>query len=146
LALQLRRRNGEIVEDWAIIPDDMKLHLDDVHGANRIVGYGRGYVMINAEKCTKSVIVTPARWMEWPPQVYADITLTHLEMLAATQPEIALLGTGARQWFLDPLTIAAVHTKVPAMEIMDTGAACRTYNILLSEGRNVAAALLIIQE
>jgi uncharacterized protein len=59
------------------------------------------------------------------------------------KPEIVLLGTGATFVFPDPARLAPLRDARVGVEVMDTAAACRTYNILLAEGRNVVAALIV---
>ena len=75
----------------------------------------------------------------------ADLTETHFAMVAALKPEIVLLGTGARQQFPLPRLLRPLLTQGIGVEVMDTAAACRTYNIIMLEGRRVAAALLMIE-
>ncbi len=106
-------------------------------------GYGTGYVMVNQVRYVSSVIVLPDRIIEdWPAQTFEQLTLEHFEYLFPLQPEIVLLGTGATLRFPHPaLTKTLIAAKI-GVEVMDTSAACRTYNILTAEGRHVAAALL----
>lgn len=97
------------------------------------------------EQLTQSAIVTPELLIkEWPPQTVAELTREHIQQLAALKPEVVIVGTGKRlQWpdraLLTPLMEAGI-----GYEIMDTAAACRTYNILSYEGRVVAVALMMI--
>jgi uncharacterized protein len=67
---------------------------------------------------------------------------SHFDAVLAAEPEVVLLGTGARQRFAHPRLTAALIARRIGVESMDTGAACRTYNILMTEGRKVLAALL----
>ena len=91
-----------------------------------------------------SVILSPADIVfDWPPRRAADLTAEQLQAVLALQPEVMLIGTGDRQHFPDPQVLAAVYRAGVGVEIMDTQAACRTYNVLVQDGRRVAAALII---
>jgi uncharacterized protein len=122
----------------------MKLSLDPLGHAYTITGYDRGQVVIAEEVLTRSVIVAPHRLLrDWPPQEFAELQCEHLEWVIRLEPEIVLLGTGARLRFPDPRITFPVHSRQVGLEVMDTGAACRTYNVLTAEGRRVVAALLL---
>ena len=121
----------------------MKLHLTRAEGNQLITGYGEGWVEINTVRYEKSLVVMPDKVIpEWPDK-FEDLTAEDFEKLTELKPEMVLLGTGASQRFVHPrLTVALTEIGV-SVECMDTSAACRTYNILMSEGRQVTAALLI---
>lgn len=124
----------------------MKINLESNAGRNFIRSYAPGKVTINDRICTRSLIVMPQNLLEWPPVRFADMLTTHFQMIADMKPEMVILGTGARIRFPAPaLTRALVEAQI-GLEVMDTGAACRTYNILMGDGRRVAAALLMIEE
>ncbi|MHB8623696.1 MAG: Mth938-like domain-containing protein [Sulfuricaulis sp.] len=125
----------------------MKIHLESGIGQNLIRAYSPGRITINDEVHTHSLIVTPQQvFKDWPPVTFADLTSEHFKMIAALQPEVLILGTGARLQFpAPPLIRALVEAKI-GLEVMDTGAACRTYNILMGDSRRVAAALLMIED
>ena len=107
-------------------------------------GYGQGYVMVNGKRFEKSVVVLPERIVDdWPAENFAGLKAEHLAALAGLDREIILLGTGAKLRFPRPEIVAPLARAGIGVEVMDLQAACRTYNILLSEGRKVAAALLI---
>jgi uncharacterized protein len=80
---------------------------------------------------------------DWAPRAVADLTAEHFAAAFAWQPEIILLGTGARQQFPAREIYAAILARGIGFEVMDTGAACRTYNVLVGEDRRVVAALLL---
>lgn len=107
-------------------------------------GYGAGYVVVNQTRYEHSLIVLPDRIIEdWEVRTFEQLASEHFEFLLPLQPEIVLLGTGATLRFPSPsLTKALIASKI-GVEVMDTNAACRTYNILTAEGRRVAAVLLI---
>lgn len=122
----------------------MKFHADSASGQFRITAYGNGYVRVNEEEITVSCIVTPARLIrDWIPQSHTDLRPAHMEPVLRLEPEIVLLGTGPSQHFPAPEVFSEMLQRGIGMEVMSTSAACRTYNILLSEGRDVAAALIV---
>ena len=124
----------------------MKIHLESGMGQNLIRAYAPGRITINEEVYTTSLIVTPRQVVtEWPPASFADLSAGHFEIIARLQPEVVILGTGARLQFPAPsLTRSLVEAGI-GLEVMDTGAACRTFNFLMSDGRRVLAALLMIE-
>ena len=121
----------------------MRFAQDNLTG-NIIRGYAPGQVTINDEIIITSVIVTPDRIIrDWLPHAYEDLERRHIVRLEELQPELIVLGTGPRLRFPDAEFTTGFLSQGVGVEIMDTTAACRTYNILLSEGRRVVAALLI---
>lgn len=123
----------------------MKIHLETGAGQNLIHAYAPGSVTINNMAYSRSLIVTPAQAWDWPPAGFDDLLAAHFEMIAGMPVEVVILGTGAKLRFPHPrLTRPLVEAKI-GLEVMDTGAACRTYNILMGDGRRVAAALLMIE-
>ncbi len=122
----------------------MKLHLDRFEGLNAFSGYGDGYVMVNQRRHVASLVVLPDRLIDpWPPRTATDLTVDSFAALEALPMEILLVGTGARLHLLHPRLTAGLSARRIGVETMDTRAACRTYNILLAEGRKVAAALVV---
>ncbi|MEK6663420.1 MAG: Mth938-like domain-containing protein [Pseudomonadota bacterium] len=122
----------------------MKLHLSQHPGQNLFTNYGAGYVMVNQQRFEKSLIVLPDKLIDdWAPRSLDELTETHFEFLAGLDAEIVLLGTGAVLHFPHPRLTAPLATRRIGFEVMDTYAAARTYNILMGEGRRVAAALLL---
>ncbi len=116
----------------------------DSFAGNIIRAYAAGQVTVNDDVITRSVIVTPDRIIrDWLPDSFGELEPGHLARLDELQPEIIVLGTGSRLWFPTPEFTAGFLSRGIGVEIMDTNAACRTYNILLSEGRRVVAALLM---
>jgi uncharacterized protein len=114
---------------------------------NLIRTYAPGLVVVNDQTYRNSLIVLPDRVIpDWPPRSVETLAAGHVEILAALETEVVLFGTGRRLRFPDSRLLAPLISAGMGFEIMDTGAACRTYNILMSEGRNVAAALLMIEE
>jgi len=124
----------------------MKIHLETGLGQNFIRAYAAGQVTINQEVYTGSLVVTPQRIIAgWPPTSPAELLAAHFEVIVSLRPELVILGTGARLQFPAPSIIRPLVEAGIGIEIMDTGAACRTYNILMSDGRSVAAALMMIE-
>ncbi len=122
----------------------MKLHQAQVAGKNAFTGYGEGYVLINRERYERSVVVLPERLVtDWEATSFDALTAGHLEALLALEPEILLLGTGAKLRFPRADIVAPLVRARVGYEVMDVQAACRTYNILMAEERRVAAALLL---
>ena len=122
----------------------MKFHLTKAAGRNLFTGYGDGYVSINDQRYTHSVIVAPEGEVErWDAQSLDALGASDFDALTARAPELVLLGTGAVHRFPKPEVIRPLVTARIGFEAMDTKAACRTYNILMAEGRQVIAAILV---
>lgn len=122
----------------------MKLHQDNPSGFNRFTGYGEDYVMVNAERIERSLIVYPEMLIaDWQVSGFDMLAECHFEPLLDAAPEIVLLGTGKMQRFPHPKLFRRLFDAQIGVEVMDCAAACRTYNILMDEGRRVAAALII---
>ena len=120
----------------------MKLQLTPNAGLQLFSGYGAGYVAVNHVRFEKCVVVTPQAVTEWAVTDFERITGADFGFIADLKPEIVLFGTGPRQRFPQPGLARALAATGVGVEIMDSRAACRTYNILASEGRKVAAAVL----
>ena len=124
----------------------MQIHLETGGVANLIRLYESGRIMVREDSYRSSLIVLPDRLItDWPPQRFADLTAEHIRTLATLNCEVLLLGTGRQLRFPPPVVLAPLAAAGVGLEVMDTGAACRTYNILMAEGRQVAAALLMIE-
>lgn len=122
----------------------MKLHLNSTPGQYTIGGYGEGFVLVNGLRHEGNVLVLPDRLeLGWLLGGFDDLTETHFTALAGHAPDIVLLGTGSRLRFPHPSLYAGLMGQGIGVEIMDLGAACRTYNYLSAEGRRVAAALIV---
>ena len=121
----------------------MKFHLQTPGSNNLFTGYGAGYVAVNGVRYTKSMVVTPARLLEdWPATDFDHLTPEHFEFLCALAPDIVLLSTGATLRFPPPALTRSLAAARIGLEVMDNAALCRTFNILVGEGRNVIAAVL----
>ncbi len=120
----------------------MKFTLDARTDINLIRGYSAGEVRINELVQRAPCIVTAQQLvLDWRACTIATLALEDLEQIFALQPDVVLLGTGAKQIFPDRAIRQAFVRRKVGLEVMDLGAACRTYNILVQEERRVAAAL-----
>lgn len=125
----------------------MKLQPDRLE-VQSILGYGPGWVGLGhngvAEKIERSIVIgSRGEKFDWQCTRFEDLTEEHFTRLAATQPELVIFGSGSKLRFAPPAFMRALMQKRIGIETMDTLAACRTYNILAGEGRQVIAALLI---
>jgi uncharacterized protein len=122
----------------------MKLHSPATAGLLSITAYDVGYIDVNGRRLTKSFLLTPQRLIEnWPPAAFDRLAESDLQAIAALACPIVLLGTGPRQHFPAPRLLRPLIERRIGVEVMDSFAACRTYNILMAEGRDVAAAIII---
>jgi uncharacterized protein len=121
----------------------VKLHASAPTHLNTFTGYGEGFVQLNGERRESNLLVLPERVMDWPPVSFEALAEAHFALIAELQPEVVLLGTGARLRFPHPRLTASLARAGIGLEVMDVQAACRTYNILMAEERVVAAALLL---
>lgn len=122
----------------------MKLQADRAEGVNVINAYTRQSVSINGQEHHGSVLVPPSGApLAWPAATLADLTEAHFEQIAALNPELVVFGSGPTLRFPPPALMRALMQRRIGVETMDTAAACRTYNILVGEGRQVVAALLV---
>jgi uncharacterized protein len=123
----------------------MKLHADVNASLNTVTGYGDGYVEINRRRFAHALILQPeGEVLDWAAASFEALAAEHFEALLAHTPEIVILGTGERHRFPHPRLTAALTDARIGVEVMDTRAACRTYNILMNEGRRVLAVILPI--
>jgi uncharacterized protein len=122
----------------------MKLHLTQAEGNQLITGYSQSWISVNHRRFEQSIIVMPSEVItDWKISKFDDLTSKSFENLLLIQPEVILLGTGSHHRFIHPKIIASLTKANIPVECMTTDAACRTYNILMSEGRQVAAALIL---
>jgi len=121
----------------------MKLHLANPSGINLVTGYGEDFVEVNRGRRSASLIMLPEDLAEWPVASFDELTRERIAMLIDYRPALVILGTGRRHRFPHPRLLVDLIEAGIGLEHMDTGAACRTYNILAAEGRQVAAALIV---
>jgi uncharacterized protein len=123
----------------------MKLQ-PDKSDVQSISGYGPGWVGVDGEKITHSVIISSGgERVDWHLERFEDLGAQHFAQLALVEAEIVIFGSGSRIRFPQPAWLAPLISRRIGVETMDTPAACRTYNILAQEGRRVAVALLLEQ-
>jgi uncharacterized protein len=121
----------------------VKFHLQ-TPASNVITGCGDGWVRVGAHEYRENVVLLPDDVITgWAPQGFEALSEQDFAGLLASRPEIVLLGSGRTQRFLHPRVLAPLTTAHIGVEVMDTRAACRTFNILVAEGRHVAAALSV---
>jgi uncharacterized protein len=121
----------------------MRFHRDDAAGINIIRAYGGGELRINDTVYRGAVVVSGTELLHEPAIVDLEGLLAiDAARILAMDPEVLLLGTGARQTFPPPAFSARYLSAGIGFEAMDTGAACRTYNVLVGEQRRVVAMLL----
>lgn len=121
----------------------MKLTLDADTRVNLIRSYSTHEVRVGEQRFERSCIIAPDSVLaDWRPANVDDLEEADLEPLFALKPEVVLLGTGTQQRFAPPAVRIAFAKRRVALEAMDLGAACRTFNILVQEERRVCAALL----
>ena len=121
----------------------MKFHLQ-APGANVVTGMGPGWVRVGTIEYRKSSVLLPESVITgWAPQGFDALREADYASLLTHVPEMVLLGTGATQRFPHPRLTAPLASARIGIEVMDTRAACRTFNILVAEDRRVAAALIV---
>ena len=122
----------------------MKLQSDPHSGANTITGYGDGYVEINQTPYAHAVLLSSdGAISEWPVESFEGLEASHFTRMVDLNPELILIGTGSKQRFPKPELLKSLILAKIGFEIMDSQAACRTYNILVGEGRQVLLALIV---
>ena len=122
----------------------MKLHASVTAGLMTITAYDAGFVAVNGRHLTSSFLLTPRQLVEdWPVTAVDALTEGAVSSILDLGAPVVLIGTGKRQRFPVPALLRPLIERKIGVEIMDTHAACRTYNILMAEGREVAAALIV---
>lgn len=122
----------------------MKLHQDAVGALNMVTAYGPGWIEVNRQRHETAILLAPEGPVRaWNVESFDALAAADFEQLLQERPEIVLLGTGARQRFPHPRLTAPLSAVRIGVDAMATEAACRTYNILLGEGRRVLAVLLL---
>ena len=124
----------------------MKIARDNPYEGHAIKRYEAGRItLIDEQVLTASAILSQDTLIaDWRPERFDDLRLEDFEPFAALKPEVALLGTGERIRFPERAVMAYFAERGIGLEVMDTAAACRTFNVLAADGRSVAAALLML--
>lgn len=121
----------------------MKFQPDTPDGQT-IRAYGQGWVNVNGDKLGASVVIgSKGQRFDWHCTRFDLLTNAHFSVLADASPELVIFGSGDRLRFPKPEWLTSLFAKRIGIETMDVAAACRTYNILAGEGRNVLLALLL---
>jgi uncharacterized protein len=120
----------------------VKFSIEAAGPHNTVTGYGENFVTINGERHEANLVVLPDRVLPWNAAGFDALAEEDFRVFLEMDLEILLLGTGPRQRFPHPKLTRVLAEKRIGVEAMDLRAACRTYNILVAEGRRVAAALL----
>jgi len=125
----------------------MKIALDEnPANNNRIEAYDKNLFKVNGQYYSHSIIITPTEPVQkWAPVDIIDLDTAHLEQLVMLKPEIIILGTGVKQVFPPFDSLIPIYDAGIGIEIMDSGAGSRSYNLLAAEGRNVVAGLIVIE-
>ena len=122
----------------------MKLHATTTQQYQTVTGYEADWVEINAIRFSHSLIVLPeSAPVVWPVSTFESLSADDFAPLEAVKPDLVVLGTGPRQRFVAPGLVGNLLSLRIGVECMDNQAACRTYNILMAEGRKVALALIL---
>jgi uncharacterized protein len=122
----------------------MKFQLDQPQGGNTISRHDGRSVWVNGTEHRSSLLVPWQGTVEdWRLTRFEALTEEHFQRIRDLKPELVIFGSGSRIRFARPQLHRALIDARIGMETMDLGAACRTYNVLASEGRAVLAALLI---
>src|SRR6187431_1465190 len=122
----------------------MKFQPDSLAGTNTIARHERGALWVNGVRWEHSVLV-PWRGevLAWPPSAVQALAAPDFDSVLALKPELVIFGSGERLQFVAPALYRSLIESRIGIETMDTAAACRTYNVLASEGRSVVGALIV---
>jgi uncharacterized protein len=119
------------------------MQADRIEGQNAVQRHSSEGLVVNGVEHRASVVVP---WQGdvagWPVDAFVALSEAHFAQLAALAPEIVIFGSGARIRFVKPALLRPLIERRIGVETMDTAAACRTYNVLLAEGRSVVLAAL----
>ena len=122
----------------------MKFQPDTLAGANAITRHERGRIWVGAAPYNRSLLVPwSGAVLPWAPQAFDQLDAAAFEQILALQPELVIFGSGERLRFAAPALMRSLIEQRIGVETMNTPAACRTYNVLVAEGRPVVAALLL---
>ncbi|MEO8018638.1 MAG: MTH938/NDUFAF3 family protein [Pseudomonadota bacterium] len=121
----------------------MKITQHGQDGINLIRRYGADFIVIGEQEIRASCIVSASERHPWAPRSIMELAAPHLAPLFALEPEVVVLSTGSRQSFPRAALRAEFATRKIGLEVMEIGAACRTYNVLVGEARRVLAAIML---
>lgn len=122
----------------------MKFQPDQLAGTNVLTRHALGELWVGSTRFAESLLVP---WVgtvvPWAPRLPGDLLPSHFEAILALKPELVIFGSGTRLKFVSPALLRPLIERGIGVETMDTAAACRTYNVLVAEGRSAVAALLL---
>jgi uncharacterized protein len=122
----------------------MKFQPDSLEGVNVVTRHESSCLWVGTTPYAYSILVP---WtgpvLRWPASSPQDLSALHFERIVELQPEVVIYGSGVRLQFPPPALLRVLYERRIGIETMDTAAACRTYNVLASEGRRVLGALLV---
>ncbi|MFL6547589.1 MAG: Mth938-like domain-containing protein [Povalibacter sp.] len=122
----------------------MKLTDNSRAAINVVRAYAPGEIRVGEEVIRQSFLLSADRLVtDWRPQRVTELRIEDLQPIFELDPEIVVLGSGTRQKFPEHSLLAQILSRGIGCEVMDTGAACRTYNVLVSEDRRAVAALFV---
>jgi uncharacterized protein len=121
----------------------MKFTQQRPEGINLITRYGVDFIALGENEIRESCMVTARTFSAWAPRSIDELTVELCQPLFSQRPDVIVLSTGARQLFPRAALRAEFATRKIGLEVMEIGAACRTYNVLVSEERRVVGAILL---
>jgi uncharacterized protein len=123
----------------------MKIELDSENStSNKIISYSDDSFRLKNKLITSNIVISNDKLIEdWPVTSYKILATQHMDIIISWQPELILIGTGNESGYQNFELLSYITSKNIGLEIMDMGAACRSYNLLVDEGRNVAACLFL---
>lgn len=121
----------------------MKFTQQRADGVKLIRRYGADFIQVGEAEVRASCIVSATTLSDWPPRNVAELSPEHLQPLFELAPEVVVLSTGAAQVFPRAALRAEFASRRIGLEVMEVGAACRTYNVLVGEERKVLGAILL---
>ena len=137
-------KSGYYIDLAKSMADSMQFNLENGGGGNLIQRHENGAVTIGGQRYEKSLIVFPDKIVsDWPVDSLESLRMDNLKSIISAKPEVFLLGTGKTQIFPSMELMAELARNKRSVDVMDTAAACRTYNVLVSEFRQVVVALIL---
>jgi uncharacterized protein len=122
----------------------VKLHSETLSGVNAVQRHQAGQIVIHGVSFERSVLVPwQGEIQSWEPTTFEALLAQHFEQVAALRPELVIFGSGQRLRFPQPALLRPLIEQGVGVESMDSAAACRTYNVLVGEGRRAVLALLL---
>jgi uncharacterized protein len=125
----------------------VQLHFNRNTEGHQITSYGHGYFVVNDRRIESSIVVSRELLIDdWPATSIQDVDAKAIKDVVERRPEVVIIGSGSSHRFPDMALLGLLSAARIGFEVMGTGAACRTYNVLMSESREVMAMLIRIPE